>query len=226
MRAAIGLVVLIALGACGKGEDARKTADAGTKVEEAARQMGEAARQGNVAQVGDAMKQMGEALSGSAKIEPVDFRALKELLPDKLAGMNRVSADGSRKNIMGVSSSKAEALYQDGKGGRIALEITDVGNLTGVTAMAFAWVSIDIDKEGDSGYERTTTVGGRKAYERYTKADRSGEFDVLVAGRFIVGAKAKGIDMKTFKEAVAKLDLAKLEALKTRGTAPEATAKK
>jgi len=123
---------------------------------------------------------------------------------------------------MGIASSKAEATYEDAKGGRIALEITDVGTLSGVTAMAFAWVNVEIDKEGDSGYERTTTVGGRKAYERYDKATRSGELDVIVAGRFIVGAKATGVDMKVFKEAVTKLDLEKLEALKSQGLPPAA----
>jgi hypothetical protein len=164
---------------------------------------------------------MGEALSGSVKVEPVDFRVLKELLPESLAGMKRVSSEGSRTNVVGIASSKAEAVYEDGKGGRMAFEITDVGTLTGVTAMAFAWVNIEIDKEGDSGYERTTTVSGRKAYERYNKATRSGELDVIVAGRFIVGAKASGVEMKAFKEAMAKLDLAKLDALKTQGASPQ-----
>ena len=104
----------------------------------------------------------------------MDFRALKELLPESIAGMRRVSSEGSRTNVMGVASSKAEAVYEDGKGGRIAYEITDAGTLTGVAAMAFAWVNIEIDKEGDSGYERTTTVAGRKAYERYSTGDAHG----------------------------------------------------
>jgi hypothetical protein len=206
----------LALAACGQGESA-KPVDPATKVEQAAKQMGEAARQGDVQQVGEAVKQMGEALSGSVKVEPVDFRTLKELLPETLAGMKRVGSEGSRTNVMGVASSKAEATYEDGRGGRIVLEVTDVGTLSGVTAMALAWVNVEIDKEGDSGYERTTTVSGRKAYERYDRASRTGALDVIVAGRFIVGAKATGVEVKVFKDAVAKLDLARLEALKQQG---------
>jgi hypothetical protein len=217
-RIALALAAL-ALAACGKDEP-RKPLDPGTKVEQAARQMGEAARQGDVQQAGEAIKQMGEALSGSIKVEPVDFRALKELLPESVAGMRRVSSEGSRTNVMGVASSKAEAVYEDGKGGRIAYEMTDAGTLTGVAAMALAWVNIEIDKEGDAGYERTTTVAGRKAYERYSTATRTGELDVIVAGRFIVGARATGVEMKRFREAVTKLDFTKLEALKTRGLEP------
>jgi hypothetical protein len=212
------VLAVLALAACGKEEP--KPVDPGTRVEQAARQLGQAARQGDVQQAGDAMKQMGEALSGSVKVEPVDFRVLKELLPGSVAGLRRTGSEGSRTNVVGIASSKVEATYEDGKGGRIVLEITDVGNLSGVTAMAFAWLNVEIDKEGDSGYERTTTVDGRKAYERYDRATRAGSLDVIVAGRFIVGARATGVDMKVFKEAVAKLDLAKLEALKQQGLAP------
>lgn len=212
------VLAVLALAACGKEEP--KPVDPGTRVEQAARQLGQAARQGDVQQAGDAMKQMGEALSGSVKVEPVDFRVLKELLPESIAGLRRTGSEGSRTNVVGIASSKVEATYEDGKGGRIVLEITDVGNLSGVTAMAFAWLNVEIDKEGDSGYERTTTVNGRKAYERYDRATRAGSLDVIVAGRFIVGARATGVDMKVFKEAVAKLDLAKLEALKQQGLAP------
>ena len=225
---AILAAAALALAACGK-EEPPKPVDPGTKVEQAAKQLGDAARQGDMQQAGEAMKQMGAALTGSMKVEPVDFRTLKEMLPESIAGMKRTAAEGSRTSVVGIASSKAEATYQDGKGGRIALEITDVGTLSGMTAMAFAWVNVEIDKEGTSGYERTTTVAGRKAYERYDAASRTGELDVIVAGRFIVGAKATGVDMKVFKEAVAKLDLEKLDALKSKGVpaeAPPAPAKK
>ena len=217
---AILAAAALALAACGK-EEPPKPVDPGTKVEQAAKQLGDAARQGDMQQAGEAMKQMGAALTGSMKVEPVDFRTLKEMLPESIAGMKRTAAEGSRTSVVGIASSKAEATYQDGKGGRIALDITDVGTLSGMTAMAFAWVNVEIDKEGTSGYERTTTVAGRKAYERYDAASRTGELDVIVAGRFIVGAKATGVEMKVFKEAVAKLDLEKLDALKSKGVPAE-----
>lgn len=223
VAAAAAAAAALALASCGK-EELPKPVDPASKVEQAARQLGEAARQGDVHQAGAAMKQMGAALSGSVKVEPVDFRTLKDLLPETIAGHKRVASEGSRTNFMGIASSKAEATYEDGKGGRIVLEVTDVGTLSGMTAMAFAWVNVEIDKEGTSGYERTATVSGRKAYERYDKPSRTGELDVIVAGRFIVGAKATGVEMDVFKEAVAKLDLAKLEALRSQGLPPAAPA--
>ena len=217
--AAVFLLAVAALAAgCGK-DDPPKPTDPGSKVGEAAQKMGSAMLAGDVGQVGEAMKQMGGALAGSVQVEPVDFRALKELLPEDLAGLKRRSADGSRSKVMGIASSSAEAVYEDGKGGRMKVSITDAGTLTGIASLAVAWINVEIDKEGDSGYERTTTIDGRKAYERYDKATRTGKLDVVAAGRFLVAAEATGLDMKAFRAAVGRLDLAKLEGLKTKGVA-------
>lgn len=214
--AVFALAVAALAAGCGKDEPPKPT-DPGTKVGEAAQKMGSAVLSGNVDQMGEAMKQMGGALAGSVQTEPVDFRALKGLLPENLAGLRRVSADGSRSKVMGIASSSAAAVYEDGKGGRMKVSITDAGTLTGLAAVAVAWINVEIDKEGDSGYERTTTIEGRKAYERYDKATRTGKLDVVAAGRFLVAAEATGLDMKTFRAAVGKLDLAKLDALKVQG---------
>jgi len=208
-------VAAVALAACGREE--AKPVDPGAKVEQAAKAIGQGTRAGDMAQVGEGMKQMGEALSGSVQVEPVDFRKLKELLPESIAAMRRVSSEGSRTSVVGVASSKAEAVYEDGKGGRITCEFTDVGTFTAVTALAFAWVNIEIDRDGDSGYERTVTTAGRKAYERYARASRTGELDMIVAGRFLVHLEATGVERKAFQEAVARLDLARLEALRLQG---------
>ena len=218
------LCLAVILAGCGK-EDPPKPADAGSKVGEAAQKMGSAMLAGDVGQVGEAMKQMGGALAGSVQVEPVDFRTLKDLLPENLAGLKRVSSEGSRTKVMGIAASTAEAVYQDGKGGRMKVAITDAGTLTGLAAVAVAWINVEIDKEGDSGYERTTTIEGRKAYERYEKASKTGKLDVVAAGRFLVAAESTGLDMKAFRAAIAKIDLARLDALKTQG-APAPTAAK
>lgn len=217
MRWMLVLVMAATAAACDRGG---AKVDPATKIEQAAREMGEAAKKGDVNALGDATRQLGNALGGSALIEPVDHRELKALLPESVLGMTRTSAEGSRSNVVGITSSHAQADYDDGKGAHLTVEIIDMGSLTGVMALAFAWVNIDIDRQSDRGYERTSTLGGRKAYERYSKAERTGELDVLVASRFIVTAKGTGIDMKTFKDVVAKLDLDRLEKLKDKGLPP------
>jgi hypothetical protein len=191
-----------------------KPADAATRMEQAGKQLGEAARKGDVQKMGDAALQMGDALTAGTKTEPTDHRKLRALLPEAIAGLRRTSSEGQKTNVMGVASSKAVGVYTDGKAGRLEVEIIDIGTFTGIAAMAFAWINVEVDKEGDDGYERTTTIAGRKAYERYSRKQRAGELDVMVAGRFVVTARGTDLDMKTFRAAVDAIDLAKLDALK------------
>ncbi|QJR16167.1 hypothetical protein [Usitatibacter palustris] len=191
-----------------------KPADTATRMEQAAKQMGEAARKGDAQKMGDAALQMGNALTDGTKTEPTDHRKLRTLLPESIAGLQRTSSEGQKTNVMGVASSKALGVYEDGKGARLELEIIDIGTFTGVAAMAFNWLNVEIDKEGDDGYERTSKIAGRKAYERYSRKQRAGELDVMVAGRFVVTARGTNLDMKTFRAAVDAIDLAKLDAMK------------
>jgi hypothetical protein len=197
--------------AFGCGQD--KPQDPASKMERATRELGDAARSGNVAQMGSAMKEMGSALSEGTRVDPVDFRELAKVLPESIGVLKKVSHEGARSTIVGVASSSAQAVYEDGKGGRLAVEVTDVGSMSGIAALALAWIAIDIDREGSNGYEKTSNVAGRKAYERYSKRERLGEYDVIVAGRFKVAAKSEGLDMPAFQAALAKLDLARLERL-------------
>ncbi|MCI0424181.1 MAG: hypothetical protein L0312_34065, partial [Acidobacteria bacterium] len=63
---------------------------ASKKMEEAGKKMEEAAKKGGEG-MADAVKAMGEAFGSAAgkKVEPVDFRELKALLPEALPGMKR-----------------------------------------------------------------------------------------------------------------------------------------
>jgi hypothetical protein len=215
MRSPWWIAVALALAACEK--EPPKKADAGSRAEQASKELAEAARQADVQKMGEAMGRMGEAVASGTRVEPVDFRRLRELFPEKAAGLKRTGSEGSKTNVMGIASSKASAVYEDGKGARIEADIIDVGTFTGVTSMAFAWINVEIDREGDDGYERTSTLSGRKAYERYSKKTRSGELDVLVAGRFIVTLRGTNLDAKAFRDAIAAFDLARLDALKSNG---------
>ncbi len=123
--------------------------------------------------------------------------------------------------LLVLSPAIVTSIAYPGLGDPIGMALT----LTGLAAVAVAWIHVEIDKEGDSGYERTTTIEGRKAYEPYEKATKTGKLDVVAAGRFLVAAESTGLDMKAFRAAIAKIDLAKLDSLKTQG-APAPTAGK
>jgi len=148
-------------------------------------------------------------------VDPVDFRKLKELLPEKVEGMARKEASGEKNGAMGFTISRAEARYHSDADASAHVEIFDTGGVAGVATMALAaWTMADIDKETDSGYEKTTKLEGYKGYEKYNNDSKSGEINVLVADRFVVNVSGNNLTMDQLKNILSDLDLDKLSELK------------
>jgi len=210
---------LTLLTAC-KSPEQRTAEDAAKKLEEASKTLAEKTEAGT-ANLGDAMAAMGAAINaGNAgrKVETVDYRELKEMLPESLSGMKRTDATGEKTAAMGMQVSHAEGRYSGDGGGSLTLKITDIGSMTGLAGMAaYAWANVDVDRESDSGYEKTTNFSGFKAHEKYDKSGKSGDFSVLVGNRFVVEAQGYNIDMDALKGAVGKVDLRKLDGMKNKG---------
>jgi hypothetical protein len=76
---------------------------------------------------------------------------------------------------------------------------------------------LDIDKETSSGYEKTSTVSGRKLHEKWDKAGKHGEATLVIGNRFMVEVDAHGIEMNDVKSLLSKIDVSKLEAMKAEG---------
>ncbi|MBM4028116.1 MAG: hypothetical protein FJ280_22385 [Planctomycetes bacterium] len=147
-------------------------------------------------------------------IEAVAAATLKGLLPAELPGMKRTDASAERNQSMGVDISTAAGQYEtaDGDAG-INITLTDVGSLSGPLRMGMtSWAVAQYSRETDSGYEKTTTYSGYKAFEEYNKQDKQGTLRVLVADRFIVEVDGHGVTMETLKQALGKVDLKKLAA--------------
>lgn len=230
--AALMAIALLVAG-CGKSADqqakedaAKQLTDAGKQMEQAAKDMESAAKKGGEG-MAEAMAKMGMAVggavTGAAKsvggaVEPVDFRELKGLLPDGIGALKRKSAEGEKGGGFGIVVSHAEARYE-GDGGSANLKITDPGNLSGLAAMAAMWMNLELDKETDTGYEKTGSANGRRFHEKYDRKSKSGEYTVVVGNRFLVEVDGHGIDMPTMKQAVEQVNLAKLEAMKDVGVA-------
>jgi len=227
------LALLVLIGGCSKSteeqakEDASKQLkDAGKQMEQAAKDMEAAAKQGG-AGMADAMAKMGMAVggavTGAAKtmgtaVEPVDYHELKNLLPDGIGAMKRTSSEGEKGGGFGFVVAHAEARYEGG-GGHATLKITDPGSLSGMAAMAAMWMNLELDKETDTGYEKTGTAGGRRFHEKYDKNSKTGEYTVIVANRFLVEISGSGMDMPAMKKVVDSVNLAKLESMKDVGVA-------
>ncbi|MCF2516167.1 hypothetical protein [Dyadobacter sp. CY351] len=159
----------------------------------------------------DKAKEMGSREA----VDPIDFRKLKELMPEKIAGMSRTEATGEKSGAMGFTVSTASAKYKGEGEENLNIEIVDTGGIAGVSTMALAgWSMAEIDKETTTGYEKTTKIEGYKAFEKYDNEGKSGEVNVLVADRFVVNVQGDHITVDQLKDALKDLDLAKLGNLK------------
>ncbi len=160
--------------------------------------------------IGEAMDEMQKALQGDGeKKEVVDFRELKKLLPEKLAGMERTAHSGEKAGALGFNMSTATAEYRDGDTEMEAAIVDFAGVASALMGIA-AWSTVEIDREDENGYERTTTIDGYKAFEKYNGNSRSGELSVIASDRFIITVKGRNIDEKVFRKALEELDIDKL----------------
>ncbi|MBE0538331.1 MAG: transposase [Ignavibacterium sp.] len=167
----------------------------------------------------DKMKDASENFAEGKKVNPVDFRDLKALLPESIGDLKRSNLEGEKVAAMGMNISHANADYSDADHTvYIDLKITDLGSVSGLSALAaYGWYMVDIDKENDTGYEKTITYKGNKGYEKYDDEGKYGELSVLVAKRFVIEANGNNILMDQLKAAVDMIDLAKLESWKDFG---------
>jgi hypothetical protein len=70
-------------------------------------------------------------------------------------------------------------------------------------------------KESTHGFEKSTTVAGYPAFEKWDKSDKSGELTVFVNQRFVVELEGTGMpDNKELQAFLGRTDLKKLAALK------------
>ena len=181
-----------------------------TKEEKAEKEVQEAADQ-----LEEAANQMRDALTNNKKGEKkevVDWRKLKDLLPNKIDGIPRTNESGETAGAMGFNISQAEGTYEDDDR-RIKLLIVDTGGLSGLLSASAAWATVTIDKEDRNGYERTTEIDGYKAFEKYNNSSKNSEINVLVGSRFIVTLEGRGVEMKELRNAIDDIGLKKLEKL-------------
>ncbi len=217
----LALLSFTLISGCGKNSEQKKLEKASEKMEEAGEKMAESMGKGmegigeGVEGVADALKQMGEALGGDSTIEPVDFRELKALLPEKLGDLNRTSATGEKTSAFGIKVSEAEAVYENDDGQFLNIKITDMATMKKMVMMAqFGWMMADFDRETDTGYEKTMTYKGIKGYEKYDTESKDGEIQLFVGERFVVEVNGSNVKIEDLKNALDKLDLKKLEGLK------------
>jgi hypothetical protein len=159
-----------------------------------------------------ALNAVGAIVSGGKDVEPVDFRKLREMLPDTLAGMKRVDATGQSGEAMGIKGSSATARYTDGAGASLNVDISDMGSLSGLAGLASRF-DPSMEKETETSYERTSKVNGQIVHERYDRRAKSGEISIILAERFNVAVRGNGVEPATLQGAIKQIDMAGIVAL-------------
>lgn len=158
----------------------------------------------------EALTKAMEELGGGKASEPVDHRKLKEMLREKLNGFERTRYESQSAGAMGFNFSNAEADYASGDK-RINVSFTDTGG-AGMALMSMAaWSSMQLDKEDQNGWERTSTWKGFKSFEKYNKQSNSSELALIVENRFIVTLNGSNVDMDDLKDFADDLDIEDLK---------------
>jgi hypothetical protein len=159
-----------------------------------------------------------QAAATSQPTEPVDFRKLKELLPAELAGIKRTDAKGERTAFGELKLSVARGQYykevENGDSPSIDIEITDYGATRGMTDVLASWTTLEIDQEGDDGYEKSKKIEGQAALEKFTNEGKSGSLQIFVANRFLVNVTTQHLSVEQFKKIGESLKIKELAALK------------
>ncbi len=188
----------------------------GQSMEAAGKQMEEAQKSGDAsAQADAAAKMFGSLMGGGAPVEAVSTDALKALVPSTLGGFARTSLAAEKTGAMGLQVSNVKARYADGERS-ISLEISDAGSASGVLGLA-SWANVTSDREDDSGYEKTYKSDGNFVSEKWNKDSRYGEYNVIVADRFVVKLEGNNIEMDDLKSALDDIDLDALVKMKDEG---------
>lgn len=162
----------------------------------------------------DALSKAAEAISGAIndgeKIETMNFRDIKAIIPKRLLGMDRVRFSGEKNGAMGITISQANAKFRNDEQW-LKVDIVD-GATSGIAKIGgMAWSTIEIDKESDDGYERTTTIDDYKVFESFSKSSGKSELKWFYKDRYIISLEGKGLDGDDLRKALRRIDYEDLD---------------
>ncbi len=189
------------------------------RIEEAGKRMEQAQKDGNADAQGKALGDMMGALFGGGG-EPVESIASEEIqrfVPETLGKLPRRSINVERNTVMGLQMTEAKARYADDDDNiSIDLQIADLGSAKGLATLG-GFVTQEVDRRDDNGYERIYREGDRRVQERWDNSSNSGSYSLLIGQRFTVSLEGRGVPMDQLKRYTQSLDLKQLEKLKAAG---------
>lgn len=198
-----------ALAACSDRDATDELASAGSQARD---KVAEALPEDPPQNFGEAIERVGKAIKDGEQSVPA--AQLKALLPEKMAGLERVGYEAERAGL-GVKVSKASAEY--GRGDRrVSLLITDLGAVSGLARMGMELFESEVDREDERGFERTTEYKGHRSYQRLTRHEGQSlaEIMVFVDDRFTVQLDGQNVDFDELLESLDGIDIDRLQAMR------------
>jgi hypothetical protein len=169
------------------------------------------------------MEDLNKEMEEGKEYEVVDFRLLKDMLPEQVGPLNRTSATGEKNSGMGFTISETRGKYASEDGNqRLEIEIKDMGSMKGWAGLAaWGWTMAEVDKETDTGYERTIEYKGHKGFEEFDSETQDGKIEVFVAKRYMVSVHGWDVPMELIKEGLDEVDVGGLEDMRDAGLVAE-----
>jgi hypothetical protein len=163
----------------------------------------------DLAKLGVASKTLQAALKDQTPPAPAATTdELESLLPSSLAsGFTRSQVTSSAAHLGKLSGAVAQGTYHKDNDA-IVLSVADLG-LAGGLADA---ITLSANKHTATGYQKSGQVDGRMTIEKYDRTTNNGEYDVLVANRFMIQAKGHA-SVETLQAAVRTVPFDRLEAM-------------
>ena len=175
-------------------------------------------------ELGNALEGLSDAFNNETNVEPVDFRELGEVIPERIRGMEAGKSSGERTGALGFRVSQIEqTFYEENGDGKVEISVVDLGGLKNLAAMGLDWLNLDVDREGTDGYERTRTYRDHPVLD---KCDSRSRYDVcemiaFVSRRFVVTLRSTDMEMGMLEDVMEKMDIRKLERMKEDGVMQE-----
>ncbi len=159
-----------------------------------------------------------DSTAAPEKVQSLAPERMRAMLPQKLDGYTRASARASRQNVLDTQMSQAEAIYRGKDGRSIDLTIIDTAGMRSLLGVA-GTSSGDAESVTDTGFVKIRHDGDRVIHETWNSRDRTGQYTVTVARRYVVRANGTVKDFGELEDAVRSVDLDALDKLKDAGAA-------
>ena len=167
-----------------------------------------------LSQISEAAKKAADAAKEASEMKPVDpvsFNALIPLLPPAPAGFKAEEPKGESTAAMGFKISQAEQSYTKGDQ---HLHVKIVDGAYNSFLYAGITMAAQFAHESTEGFEKGVTIDGNPGLEKWNKASKRGELNVVVGKRFVVTVEANPVEADYVRSVYAMVDKAKLASLK------------